>query len=142
MAATTTMPIVFQGGFDPVEIGVVSSLNRPGGNLTGVSSIEHRDGAQNAWRYCTKWSPRQPPLHYSSIRPIQTVADHQTKAFTQLPAVSGAISMLKLLTPVRLPPGRFRLELRQSRPDRIRPEKQLASSWSPPLPPALRECQT
>jgi putative ABC transport system substrate-binding protein len=82
-AATTTIPIVFNSGGDPVALGLVASLNRPGGNVTGIAQLAAdlapkrlqllRDLIPNAAVFGVLADPAFPPTQ-STIADLQAAA--------------------------------------------------------------------
>jgi putative tryptophan/tyrosine transport system substrate-binding protein len=83
-AATTTIPIVFLVGVDPVEIGLVASLARPGGNLTGVANLTTEIGPKRlemlhavvptATTIAMLVNPKSPELSESNSQELQLAA--------------------------------------------------------------------
>jgi putative tryptophan/tyrosine transport system substrate-binding protein len=69
-AATTTIPIVFTIGSDPVALGYVASLNRPGGNVTGVVLLTSNLGAKRIG-LLRELIPNADAISFSLIRPIR-----------------------------------------------------------------------
>jgi putative tryptophan/tyrosine transport system substrate-binding protein len=88
-AATTTIPIVFEAGTDPVQLGLVASLNRPGGNVTGITSLAVEIGPK-----------RLQLLHelVPAARVIGLLVNQvdTTLAQAQLPAIQSAANTLGL----------------------------------------------
>jgi ABC-type uncharacterized transport system substrate-binding protein len=68
-AATTTIPIVFAVGEDPVRLGLVASLARPGGNLTGINFFNSELAAKRLGS-CASWCPQPSVWPCSSIQPM------------------------------------------------------------------------
>jgi putative ABC transport system substrate-binding protein len=83
-AATTTIPIVFSAGTDPVKAGIVASLRRPGGNVTGVNYMAAELGAKrlgllheiapHATRIALLVNPSNPLPAESVIKDVEAAA--------------------------------------------------------------------
>jgi putative ABC transport system substrate-binding protein len=74
-AATTTIPIVFMTGVDPVEMGLVASFNRPGANVTGVTFLSNKLVAKRLELLATLVSGAAPIGMLAHTRNPNTAAD-------------------------------------------------------------------
>src|SRR5262245_28970388 len=83
-AATTTIPIVFGVGEDPVQLGLVASIARPGGNATGINFLSSEvvakrllllhDMLPNAVRIAVLVNPRNTLIAETTVRDVQKAA--------------------------------------------------------------------
>jgi hypothetical protein len=71
-AATTTVPIVVLVGNDPVETGLVQSVKKPGGNITGVSVFAVQLEFRSGWNWLASWQRTRRQSHFWKIRRIRT----------------------------------------------------------------------
>jgi hypothetical protein len=106
--ATNAIPIVFGFGADPVKLGLVSSLNRPGGNVTGVISLSNElfgkqlgmlhDLLPQALRFGVLAHPRS-PFHESIVRDTQAAASRLALAVEILDGAGGFPGFVATLFP-------------------------------------------
>ena len=77
-AATASIPIVFATGEDPVKVGLVASLNRPGGNLTGISFYNSADLHSKQLEFLREVVPKAAVIGLL-VNPTQAAAESQQR---------------------------------------------------------------
>jgi len=92
-AATTTIPIVFQNGGDPVRLGLVASFNRPGGNATGLA-VSVAEMVAKRFELLRELVPRAGIVGYLT-NPTNLISESET-AHTQMAARSVGQPMMVL----------------------------------------------
>lgn len=96
--ATATIPIAFVAGFDPVEVGLVASMNQPGGNITGVSILDVGLGPKRL-QLLHELALLRPSLPRSSTQPIPRVPRPHRGNCRPRPIPSGCSFMSCTLVP-------------------------------------------
>jgi putative ABC transport system substrate-binding protein len=75
-SATTTIPVVFQSGADPVETGLVANLAQPGGNMIGVTNLDAKLGPKQL-EILHELMPMATSIVLPSIRPTRPPRPHR-----------------------------------------------------------------
>ena len=88
--ATQTIPIVLENGADPIVTGLVTSLRRPGGNITGVTSLNAAVGASGP-NCCANSRPPPKPSRFWSTPAIRKMRKRRSTTCRRRPAASVAI---------------------------------------------------
>jgi putative ABC transport system substrate-binding protein len=98
--ATSTIPIVMTSSTDPVGTGLVASLARPGGNVTGLTNV----GGEMGGKLLELLKEITPKLSHAAILGTLGTADEVFAKETEVPARAMGVQLIRL----RLEPGRHR----------------------------------